>query len=192
MTFPMNRFLVTCCFGLVLCAACSDNTSGPNTRDPYPAHVQTHVGNVASLSADESAICELVLRDWLLSLGTLEPVEGFVAVGRSADERWLDPPADFMQRMIDVGVNLRKASEARIPKPDEMVGLRRYRSVEHPETGKPAFIHYVVIARWRNDREAEVVAGAHGGPLSSHGYFAVVEKKDGRWQFKGKKQSFLS
>lgn len=184
------RLFVTSCFGLLVVTSCSDNTSVPSALEPNRPHVQTHVGSVAALSADEAKICELLLRDWLHWIQPDEP--GFVAVGMSTDERWLDPPPAFMQRIVDVGVKLRKASEARIPKPGERVAPDRFRGVEDPDTGKSAYIHYVVITRWISNREAEVEAGMYSGPLSGGGFSAVVEKKNGRWQFKGEKQNFVS
>jgi len=180
---------VWCCGIVLLFGGCSSDLPNPNANDA----TENVMGTVATLSTDEADVCEFALRFALLDeLSWIEPDQRlFLAVGLSADGKWLDPAPEFLRRMADLSTELQPASEAEI-KVIQRVADTDILRVEDPLNGNHCYIHYVTINRWHNDKEVEVTVGTDGGTLSGAGYDMVVEKHGGRWRFKaGTRREFI-
>ncbi len=132
-------------------------------------------------SSDATDVAVFVLQ-WMLRGADPNEVY-FISTGRMGDG-WIDPTPAVMERLNGLGLTLRPASDARLPKSGEMESENRLRGVEDPRTGKRCDIYHVSIIEWSDDTTAEVIFGEYGGPLASSGGSLVVEKKDGNWTIK--------
>jgi len=152
---------------------------------------QRHLARVRV--ADEADAREVVFRDMLAdSLG--DRFERFLAfdLGDFPQRPPADPPANYIARFNDLGVRIRAASCARLPRAGELGANGLYRGVEDPATGDGGSIFSVTIIGWTDDHTIEVLADEYSAPLWGHGYRAIVEKRDGGWKIAKKFDEFES
>jgi len=171
----------------------SDNeivTASPSANTEVNATEKDASKEVEPALADIEIDACLFVLEWRLTRTRPDDVV-FVAFGRGEDG-WIDPSTAAMKRLSEIGLNLLPASKARLPKPGEMESDNRYRGVEDPKTGKRSYIYHASVAKWIDDRTAEVSYGNYGGPLASGGGSVVVEKKGGQWSVKEHKGGWVS
>ncbi len=89
-----------------------------------------------------------------------------------------DFPDSFYQRISDLPVHFKKASEALY----SSGGSLKY--FKDPETGKRAYMAWIVINKWISDTEAEVEDGWWYHGLASTEATAIYIKVDGNWKVK--------
>ena len=130
----------------------------------------------AQLSEGDADILEVVFRDLLRDVR-----EGEVCfVSRGFENGvWVDAPDSFLRRLADLNLDLRKPSEARIPRLDERDG--GFGWVQENSSGRKGAVYWVRITKRRSDQEVEVVAGRLDASLEGHGHMGVVRREGGRW-----------
>ena len=153
--------------------------------------------------AEELEILELVFRDLLENRRPGEVC--FISLG-DRDGVWIDAPDSLLGRLADLGLELKKPSDARFPQPGEMEpDGRHYVPIRDGASGRRGSVYWVRIMkpgmRARLPFEGldevfksipgapqsggnagiEVETGRVGGPLDGGGSWEVVRKEGGRW-----------
>ena len=93
----------------------------------------------------------------------------------------INPPAGFLQRFSDLGLEMKPASEA-LPPP------RRGGPIRDQATGRPGRLYYATVTKL-GASQVEVAGVRYSGPLAAGGYHAVVRKQGGRWVLDAKSKS---
>jgi len=158
---------------IVVCPLFSSCVSNQTiTATPQQVTKQT---SVAQLNERDFALLEYLLRknassrskDWVYYL-TSTPRNQWGETGN-----WQELPDAFHERIADLTIPYRKASEANLEN----------RSVIDRKTGKLGYMHYISI-RWISDTEAEVNEGNYSKPLHSGGSKIIYEKDGNDWKLK--------
>lgn len=138
---------------------------------------------VGELSDRDQEITEFVLRRHAREAGdriyflTTTPMKEWGVHGA-----WVSLPDSFHERIADLPIKYRRASEAVLT--DGIVYER--------SSGKPSWMKWVTIKRWISDTEVEVEWGVWSCPLGGGGATVTYEKVTGEWQIKGLRQSWVS
>jgi hypothetical protein len=94
-----------------------------------------------------------------------------------------DFPDSFYERLSDLPVKFNKATEA------QYAGSIFFKD---PDTGKSAFLEWIVINKWISDVEVEVNHGSWYEPLWGNGSTAIYVRIDGKWQLKKRLEDWIS
>lgn len=137
----------------------------------------------AKKQADEDHIRELAFNQMLRRETAGETC--YISFEEPDIQSWIDPPDEFLARLRFPQLKIRKASEARHPKPGEKdpKDSNRYQSIRDPATGKPSYVYYVGI-EWVSADEAKATAGFTQGPLSGGSTDWKVAREKGTWVLK--------
>lgn len=148
----------------VLCFGCG----APDVRDneSRPEHLQP--------TDSEAAVREAVFRRGLKRFST-SPDSGpdvfFIAFGEDSSGAYIDPPAMFLDRLSDLGLELRPASAV------VFEGDR----VPVDSAGRRGLIASVAIVDWVDSKSASVRFKSYCGTLCGKVYRTTVEWKENRW-----------
>jgi hypothetical protein len=145
----------------------------------HDAHAAAQAASAHGFTgADVLDIHELVLRDLLADA---QPGEiCFIAFVGDVYQH-INPPAGFLQRFSDLGLEMKPASEA-LPPP------RRGGPIRDQATGRPGRLYYATVTKL-GASQVEVAGVRYSGPLAAGGYHAVVRKQGGRWVLDAKSKS---
>ena len=130
----------------------------------------------AQLSEGDADIMEVVFRDLLRDVR-----EGEVCfVSRGFENGvWVDAPDSFMRRLADLNLDLKKPSEARIPRLDEADG--GFGWVQEKSSGRKGAVYWVRITKRKSAAEVEAVAGRLDAMMEGVEHMGVVRREAGRW-----------
>ena len=182
--------------GLAGVAVASSMTSGCHRKVSTSSTEYGQVAPVPSLSwreEEEWKIREMKFRDLLDSRGSKDEV-AFLSFSGGVDGRaYSDPPDEFMKRLADAKMTLKKASAAISPTFGERDASGRYIGYRDKETGARGSVYWVNI-EWVSDNEVKLDIGRLGGPLDGGGHVETLKRENRTWvhEYTGPFKSWVS
>lgn len=161
-------------------------------REKALADIKAARERAKARKADEKNLSKEEREDWAIREAALrymlsaEPPGEVVFISftplDSVKMRWNDPPEGFLNRLTDLTVQLRPATQAILTREPVADPERPNRMVQDPVTKNAASIYWSEVLKDSKAGETRVDAGCFRGFLKSWGCILIMKKVRGTWQ----------